>query len=319
MSISMQELAEKIGMSTSAISRALSSDPEKRALVNKEKRHYIEEAARRYDYVPNPVAGNLRQQRSGQIGIAMNMNMVIGDLNFIIMKSFLEAARDYQVATWFQGFSEDDYKDVLEVCRRQRLDGIIVSHRKEPEYLEQLIQYRADGGRVVMIDNLDHQWPFPRVSPDHFRAGYLAGEYLVRRGCRRIGHYGHGSFDGCGKERFAGFTQALQDHGTAFDPQYLINDSGDLAVCRVPDWKDMPDGFFTWNDIAAVKLIRCLRAKGVDIPVVGCDNRPLKQFMEFQFPSIDCHYEKMGSYALELLLGESGRQTRLIEPELKDM
>ena len=319
MSISIQELAGKIGMSASAISRALSTDPEKRALVNCEKRHFIEEAARRYNYMPNPVAGNLRQQRSGQIGIAMNMNSAIGDLNFIIMKSFLDAARDYQVATWFQGLAAENYKDVLEICRRQRLDAIIVSHRQEPEYLELLLRCRDNGGRVLILDNRDHQWPFPRVAANHFRAGYLAGEYLIRRGCRRCGYYGQFQGDGCSEERFAGFEQALRDHGAPFDPSRRIEDHSDMEECRLPSWETPPDGFFAWNDIAALKLLRRLHAEGTVIPVIGCDNRPLKQYMEFSFPSIDCHYEKTGPCALEMLFGKSKRKTCLIEPELKDI
>ena len=78
--IKLKDLAERLGLSPTTVSRALNGYPE----VNEKTRQRVLEAARQYDYRPNASARRLATGRAGAIGAVLptNRNLLV-DPHFV--------------------------------------------------------------------------------------------------------------------------------------------------------------------------------------------------------------------------------------------
>ena len=82
----LKELADKLGLSQTTVSRALNGYPE----VKAETRERVLEAARRFDYRPNASARRLATGRAGAIGAVINTSR-----NQIFDPHFMEFLDDH--------------------------------------------------------------------------------------------------------------------------------------------------------------------------------------------------------------------------------
>ena len=80
--ITIYDLAQKLNLSTSTISRALNDNP----IINKRTRKTVQETARELGYRHNTFASNLRKQKTNTIGVIvheLNSNFITSVLSGI--------------------------------------------------------------------------------------------------------------------------------------------------------------------------------------------------------------------------------------------
>ena len=63
--VTIQDIADKLGLSKSTVSRALKNHPD----ISDKTKKAVQDLANALDYQPNTLALNLRQKRSNTIGI----------------------------------------------------------------------------------------------------------------------------------------------------------------------------------------------------------------------------------------------------------
>jgi LacI family transcriptional regulator len=116
---------------------------------------------------------------------------------------------------------------------------------------------------------------------------------------------------GCSRERLAGYREALDAAGLAFDPElYRVGDfeyaSGYRETCGLLELAAPPTAIFVANDVMAVAALKALHERGVAVPaemsVVGFDDVEIAAWINPALTTVRQPLAKMGTFAATMLL-----------------
>src|SRR5688572_15233982 len=131
----IKEIAKRLNVSVSTVSRALSNHPR----IGLRTKTLVQQLAKELNYEPNPTAISLKERKSYVIGVI---------LPYIREEFFSEAISGMETAamehdyTILFGQSYDDReqeKKVVEAMKRQRVDGLIISLSKQTDHYDHLL------------------------------------------------------------------------------------------------------------------------------------------------------------------------------------
>lgn len=306
MRIRIEDVAAAAGVSMKTVSRVLNHEPN----VREETRRRVEEVVARLQYRPNPSARSLAGQRSYVVALAYDNP----SRNYLmeIQSGVLEACRaqHYTLVLAPVTFSQRGYMaDITSLVEHFGLDGVV------------LIPPLTDD-KVLLAQLEEHEIPFASISPRSRRGriGVTVDEHaavcdlvaeLVALGHRRIGHIkGHKAHGACAW-RFAGYRDALERAGIAFDPDLVVDgeftfESGVHGANQLLDLKDPPTAIFAANDDTAAGVIRVAGLRGLSVPrdlsVCGFDDTPISRHIFPALTTVRQPTRDMGRVAtLELL------------------
>lgn len=283
------DIAYRAGVSQSTVSRALRNSP----LVNLETRLKVQAIARELNYKVDKNARNLRSQKTKTIALLLCEDPGTGDslINpfFVSMLASItraSAARGYDLLVSFQQFSDDwhaDYEDA------NRADGIIfLGYGDYVTYVEKLVHLTEMKAHYITWGPVLPGQPGVSIGCDNFNSAYNATQHLLELGNRRISFLG-GISEHCPefKQRYQGYTQALQDAGLVADPQLQIDaetseGAGYEAALTLLQRRVKFDAVFGASDLIAIGAMTALEEAGLDVPqqvaVVGFDDIPTASY-----------------------------------------
>jgi LacI family transcriptional regulator len=136
---------------------------------------------------------------------------------------------------------------------------------------------------VVLLNCYDPQGAYTATVPDDRAAAHALTKAMVNAGHRRIAHMAGESFLDAGRDRAAGYRDALAEAGIAFDPALLtthgsaVHDAYDRTGALL-DLPNPPTAIFCFNDRMALAVHEAARDRGMHVPhdlsVAGFDNDP---------------------------------------------
>lgn len=273
----MHDVAELAGVSIKTVSNVLNGYQ----YIRPETRQRVEAAIEQLGYQLNITARNLRQGRTGMIGLA---------LPELSLSYFAELAdqvlacaerRGLTVLIEPTGATREGELAVLGSARRRLTDGLLFS----PLALGQgdVDVFRVDYPLVLLGERIfdvgvDH------VTMQNTEAARAATEYLLRMGCRRIAAIGEhpGETIGSAGLRLRGYVDALVEAGVEVDQRLVAEaglwhrGNGAEAMSRLLDAGVRPDGVFCFNDALALGALHVLEERGMRVPddvaVIGFDD-----------------------------------------------
>ncbi len=304
--ITIKDIALKLGLSTSTVSRALKDHPD----ISPKTRTAVKELAGLLGYRPNRIALNLRNNSTRTIGLIIPeiehyfFSAIINGIEEVAYKN------DYSVMV-FQ--SNESYK--REVINTQavltnRVDGVLVSFSKETKDFSHFQKLVDNEIPVVFFDRVTDELQADQVVADDYQGAFLAVNHLIEKGCRRIAHFAAPQSLAIGKSRLSGYHDALLKHGIHFDPALVVlADTFESArksaydILRKPDY---PDGFFAVNDMSAIAIVKAANALGIKVPdkikVVGFENSRSASLIDPELSSVDQFGFELGREACLQLL-----------------
>jgi LacI family transcriptional regulator len=213
-------------------------------------------------------------------------------LGLEVMLSFVR--EQYETQTWLEGVS-----GLILVG-----GGLITD--------ELILELKASGRPLVLVDNYTRHGDVLSVHSDHYGAGYLAAEYLIRQGHKKIGF-----IRGPAKykpliDRYAGYCAALAAYGLPLVPEYappnidrpFLKGYEEMKALMALD--DRPTAVFAVSDRAAFGAVRALNdlglRPGVDIALIGCDNVRRDQEYVPDLPTVHIPRAEVGQMAARFLL-----------------
>lgn len=151
------------------------------------------------------------------------------------------------------------------------------------------------------------------VGIDNARAGGDVARLLYEHGGRRFGMIRGPMHSSASRDRFAGFSQTLQELGCKLSASMVW--SGELSIqcgwdlgAKVLAKADRLDAMFCGNDLIAYGLHRRLVDNGLRVPddlaIVGFDDTPLNRWLAPWLSSVRVPYEEFGP-TVRRLLGDS--------------
>lgn len=275
--VSMKDIARAAGVSVCTVSLVLNGKTGNR--VSERMASRVLNTAEQLGYAPNSVARTLKMRRSHVLGFITDE---IGTTPYAgaILLGAQDAARrlGYILLTVNTGNDRALEHEQIATLRSHQVDGFLYAlmyHRRVevPEELHEL--------HTVVVDGEDEDGIVPSIHPDEQLIGRDATHRLIAAGCRRIVYFGSETGILAQGERYAGYRQALDDVGLAFDPALVVNatenvNADELASRMLEELK--PDGVFCFNDVRAPAVYAAARAHGLtvgrDLAVIGVDNQP---------------------------------------------
>ncbi|MRX68552.1 transcriptional regulator, LacI family [Flavobacterium resistens] len=307
--VTIYDIAEKLNLATSTISRALKDHHS----ISDKTIKKVKKAAKEMGFVPNTLAAGLRGNKTKTIGVLIPtvtqpfLSSLISGIEITAQKS------DYSVIIMQ---SHDSYADEVNMAKSlysNRVSGVICSLAMETRDTSHFEQFSNNNIPLVFVDRVPKDYNTFRVVIDNYSAGYKATKHLIEQGCLRIAHLTAGAeFGNLYNERRRGYMEALRDHNLPIIEELIVDlksvtyEDGVKASNKLFDLKPIPDGIFASGDIIAVSAVQTAKKRGIKVPedlaVIGFNNDPISEIIDPNLSTITHPAEKMGKAAAEIII-----------------
>ncbi|MFJ6279564.1 LacI family DNA-binding transcriptional regulator [Arthrobacter subterraneus] len=271
------DVAKVAGVSRSAVSMVLNGNI--KGNVSREAQERIRAAARELNYLPNPVAVSLRNQRTATLGIVTDEivtspfagRLVSGATNAALARGYMILVVDTEHIP-----GRDEL--AIDALQHRRVDGLIYATGSLKPY-SPTDPFRAQP--AALANCFDPQDRLAAVVPDEVTGSRRATELLLELGHRRIALLG-GDDENAALLREQGYRTAMENAGLSFrDQQVVVTgwdiDQGYRAAESVLQEPDRPTAVLAANDRVATGILLYAASAGIRVPeqlsVVGYDDQ----------------------------------------------
>lgn len=287
MATTLKDVAERAGVSRSAVSRTFTEG----ASVSGKTRKKVEKAARDLGYSPSFIASSLTTRRTKLIGLISNnfqnpAFMEVFDL-------FTRALQERGLRPLLVNLSDEtDPANSVRMLRQYSVDGVIVASSTLPPTFS--LAFKEAGVPVVhAFGRYSNTSSVHVVGVDNRNGGELAGELLVRHGYKKLAFLGGPQDATSTRDRLAGFRKALKaSHALAPKTVYAANYSyqaGGAAMAELLA-ETQADGVFCGDDVLCMGALDAARAAGMRVPqdlgLVGFNNMEMASWSSFDLTTI---------------------------------
>ncbi len=307
--ITIYDIAEKLNLATSTISRALKDHP----TISSKTIKKVKQTAEELGYIPNTLAAGLRGNKTNTIGVLIP-TITQPFLSSLISGIEIRARKSGYNVVIMQ--SHDSYEEEVNMAKTlysSRVSGIICSLAMETRDTSHFHQFVSSNIPLVFVDRVPKDFNTFRVIIDNYAAGYKATKHLIEQGCKNIAHLTAGSeFGNLYSERKRGYVDALKEFKLPIAEELIINlktvtyEEGEKESNKLYDLPNPPDGIFASGDIIGVSAIQSAKKRGIKIPeelaIIGFNNDPISQIIEPNLSTIIHPAEKMGKASAEIIL-----------------
>ena len=303
----MHDVAARAGVSVKTVSNVVNDYPH----VRQATRDKVQRAIDELGYKMNLSARNLRQGRTGIIGLALPELSLpyFAELADSVIRA--ADARGVVVLIEQTGADRQHELDVLTSERRQLTDGLIFSPLElGPDDADAL---KVDYPLVVLGERIfGGDWD--HVTMNNVDAARAATQHLIDRGRRRIAVIGAhpGETMGSAALRVLGYQAALAANGIPLDPDLVVEAglwhraTGAEATERLLESGAPFDAVFGLNDALALGALHVLHDRRIDVPgdvaVIGFDDIEEASYSSPTLSSIQPGSEQIAITAVDLLL-----------------
>ncbi len=319
----IRDVAKKAGVGIGTVSRVLNNSPK----VTPDTRKLVLEAISDLGFRPNSVARQLpRRTRLHNLGVITQP--------FVQYPSFAERLRGVQLAlselesnyelVLYSVSSLPHYEERLTAIAQARaIEGLIIVDLDLFDGQKQML-YDANMPFVGINQFQGRDWPC--IGTDNVEGGFLATNYLLDVGHRKIAYVGDdfvNSFEfSTSQERFAGFCRAMEVQRISVPDEYVRlgfhdYDIAKLSAMELYSLPSPPTGIFAMSDMQALACIAAAHDAGLRVPddvsVIGYDDLEISYHVGLT--TVRQHLELSGRTGLEHLLrllnGEDSPHTPL--------
>lgn len=303
--ITAQQVAERAGVSQSAVSRVFTPG----ASASKRTAEKVRRAATELGYRPNVLARAMVSGKSRIIGL------VVAYLENQFYPEALEKLsnalqqRGYHVLIFMAGKDAGSVSQVIDEILDYQVDGIITASVAMTSDLSN--RCRAAGVPIVLFNRSQDDPDMSAVTSDNAEGGRKVAEFLLAGGHKKIGYIAGWEGASTQRDREAGFTAALAKAGQHLHAREVgdFTMDGAAAAARKMFADDRPDAVFVANDHMALAVMDTLRFEfGLDVPgdvsVVGYDDVPAAAWPAYDLTTVRQPANRMVTETVSILLDQ---------------
>jgi len=305
--ITIYDIAERLKLAPSTISRGLQDNP----AVNAKTRKKIFDTANEMGYRFNTFARNLRNQKTNTIGV------IVPRLNSYFISAILAGIeKELNNANYNMLISqslelEENEMKYARTMMHNRVDGLIVNLAANTRNLDHFDEYSRHQIPLLFVDRVIENDDFNKVVINNQKAGYELTSHLIQQGCKRIAHLTGNLMRNVYQDRKAGYMKALAEHGIPYEEQLVFETDLTEEACvaaanALLEQEIMPDALFAANDLAAVICMKVFKDAGLRIPediaIAGFNNDIISRISEPMLTTVNYPGEEMGRIAARHLI-----------------
>ncbi|WP_261302940.1 LacI family DNA-binding transcriptional regulator [Paenibacillus andongensis] len=305
--ISMQDIADMLGISKNAVSLALNNKPG----VSEDLRFRIFEAANQLNYRTDTKA----KKKRGNLLVLIPENIRNDKIFYYeVFWSIEKRAKEIGYNAIICGVTQEmeDQLILPELYHEIEFQGILLVGVLPLNYVRMLFDL---GIPLVTVDHYYDSLQLDAVVTANAEEAYKIVNHLIDKGHRQIGFIGAISKSKSFKERWSGYQNALSDAGLAIDTNHsIVNPSSLEALNSTPSelaahldaMTSLPSAWFCADDRIAISFIQILISKGHKVPedfsVVGFGDIEAAQMIAPRLTTIQVQREQLGYEAVDFLV-----------------
>ena len=329
----IKEMAIRLKVSTSTVSRALSNHPR----IGLKTRMEVQKLAKEIGYEANAKAIFFKEKRSNIIGVIVPQ---IREEFFSEAISGIESIaveKDYTIL-FAQSFDDPEREEkVVDSMRKQRVDGLIISLSKQTTKFSHFHKLDKLNIPVVYFDRVPSFSNAHKVYCDLYTGTIKMIQWLFKKGYRRIGLINGPSNLAASKERLKGYIDGIVKQHLKVDMQLVEEtDFSKETTCRAMhkllNQKHPPTAIISFNDYVHMDAVQYAISNNIrvnrDIAFVSYANLPITGNIAYPpLISIEQYPFAQGSKAIEVLIGLIQNQAQIadadfvsieVSPDLKE-
>lgn len=302
MAVTLKDVAERAGVSRSAVSRSYTGG----ASVAKLTRRKIEKAAKELGYSPNVLASSLTTGRTKLIGLVSNN--FHNPIFLEVFDLFTKGLQDRGLRPLLVNLTDEvDPENSVRMLKAYSVDAVIVASSTLPESFAE--GFRAAG--VPVVHSFGRHVANPSVSVlgiDNIEAGRLAAQTLIARGYQRIGFMGGPETATSTRDRYKGFAEEMArrpdlELTSSFAKKYSF-DAGRTEMLRV--LRDTPaEAYFCGDDVLSIGALSAIQSSNLKVPddigLLGLNDMDLAGWENINLTTIHNPIKQIVASSVELV------------------
>jgi LacI family repressor for deo operon, udp, cdd, tsx, nupC, and nupG len=303
MSVTIYEIAERAGVSSSTVSRVLRSDGTEQRRSSVARAADIRRIAVELGYRPNVRARGFSQRRTYAIGMLYTDDKwVFQGMNALVVNSLVRTLQQSGYHLVFVPI--DDGGAWEEIVLGGQIDGAVIFH-KMPEQVGSALRERKLP-TILLGDNSDST--LSQIIVDDYSGAYAATKHLIGLGHKRIMYHVHEAIKPhCSiSERRRGYEAALAESG--LERLEVYKPTEDAVNCILHGDTGRPTAIVAYSDYEATLLVHAMWQYGIAIPgeisIVGFNNLFATEFMTPPLTTVGFDASRIGEKGAEMVVKE---------------
>lgn len=317
----IKDVAKEAGVSITTVSMVLNNTENK---ISQATRKKVLKAANNLNYKPNSYAKALASKKSN---IIMAIVPDINNLFFSeLVKELTQFAQEYSYFLYINNTNNQKIKN-------QEFEKLLVSNffaatlvvdRNVKKLDEDLVKKH----NIIFLDEVDFASRNTQiVTGNNEIGGYIAMEYLIKRGFKNIGLLIGPRSTANSSRRLSGAIKAAMNYDIYIDPKNIIH--GDYtyeegyATGKFFKKRNV-DAIFSFADMSSYGLINYFLEEGIKIPedisLISYDNLFLNKIITPKLTSVDQNLREIAKNAImiadELIKNDKVQEKIMIKPEI---
>jgi len=298
----LKDVAEKAGVSRSAVSRTFTEG----ASVSEKTRKKVERAADELGYRPNALASSLTTGRTKLIGLISNN--FHNPIFLEVFDRFTRGLQDRGLRPLLVNLThETDPENSVRLLRQYSVDGVIVaSSTLSPEFA---LAFRD--ARMPVVHSFGRMASSPRVHVvgiDNIECGRMAARELVRRGYHRVAFLGGPETATSTQDRIQGFMEVMQAHpeietSHSFASAYSF-DAGRVEMTKLL-MTDPAEAYFCGDDVLSIGALSAIQSAGLkcpeDVGLIGLNDMEMARWENIDLTTIHQPIQQIIDSSIELV------------------
>lgn len=310
MAVTLKEVAERAGVSRSAVSRTFTDG----ASVSDKMRRKVEKAARELGYSPNALASSLTTGRTKLIGLVSNN--FHNPIFLEVFDLFTRGLQDRGLRPLLVNLSDEtEPENSVRMLRQYSVDGVVVASSTLPPRFAKAFR---DAG-VPVVHSFGRHSSAPEVHVvgiDNQEAGRLAARTLIERGYQHVAFMGGPKTATSTQDRYAGFMSELEQH-----PQIKVSHSFARAYSFEAGRQEMlrllegspAEAYFCGDDVLSIGALSAIDDSALncpaDIGIMGLNDMEMSRWENINLTTIHQPIQQIVTSSIELM------NATLAEPE----
>src|SRR5690606_20763859 len=314
--VTLKQIAKELDVSVSTVSKALRDNEE----IGLETRQKIQAFAKLYNYKPNSIALNLRNQSS--ITIAIIVPQIVNHFFTNVVQGIERIAtqRNYNVIITVSNDTFDKEVVNLQTLVNGSIDGFIISVAKETmrkKDYHHLNETLSQGVPIVLFDRQVEEMNCDKVIIDDVEGAQKATEKLIRSGVDNIVFISTEDFVSVGKLRLKGYRNALIQNNLEVNEQLIIKIQDELNSEEIVKYieirlSEILDKFPDVNGLIGVNEFYTITAANYfkkinkkipeEISIIAFSDGDLPKYSYPSLTAVSQHGNNIGEAASKLLI-----------------
>lgn len=305
--ITLEDIADKLGITKVTVSKSLRDHPD----ISTETKQKVKKKANELGYRRNRLAQSLTLNKTNTIGV------IVPKISHTFFSDTLEGINkvaydnDYEIVLCVSDEKEEREKSHVDTLLSLQVDGLLISVSEETSDSEHLQEITNQGVPLVLFDRSIEGVDASCVTVDDQGGAYKATEHALDRGLTDIVHLSGYSNVNIGKNRRAGYENALRDHGITPSEDWIIEGGfgetdGYRGGVEMIERGINPDAIFAVTFPVALGVEDAIRRKRPSIrdsiQIYSFGQHELNRFFSNPHTSVHQPAKKIGSEAMSLLL-----------------